>query len=309
MKIRVIRVIRVLLSSMKNLYAFKPAPVLLILPGIVIMAMAIGVPLCLSVYYSLVEWSGFGKIRFIGLANFHEILARDTTFWRSLAHALILAAVTLFIQNPLAFILAAFLTQIKRASRFFRTVYFIPAVLSVVVVTKMWVHVFNPTYGILNKGLHAIGLHNLALGWLSNPKTALGSVIFIIIWHGFGWALLFYYTGLVTVPKDLEEAARIDGASWVQLYTHVIIPYILPVMQSVAIIGIIACLKQMETVYLSTEGGPGDITQFLANYLYIKAFKYSQYGYGNAISVLFFIIAMTLVLITRKLMHREDIYG
>ncbi len=294
---------------MKNFYSFKGTPFLLILPGLFFMALAIGVPLCLSVYYSLTNWSGFGKMMFVGLDNFTEILLHDTTFWKSLSHALILAAVTLFIQNPVAFVLAALLTQVKKGGHFFRTIYFIPAVLSVVVITKMWVHVFNPTYGILNKALRAMGLYELAIGWLSNPKTALGSVIFIIIWHGFGWALLFYYTGLMTVPKDLEEAASIDGASWFQLYTRIIIPYIMPVIQSVAIIGIIACLKQMEIVFLSTEGGPGDITQFLANYLYIKAFKYSQYGYGNAISVLFFIIAMGLVLLTRKLTHREDIYG
>jgi len=294
---------------MKNFYSFKATPALLVFPGIFFMVIAIGVPLCLSVYYSLTNWSGFGKMTFVGLENFSELLLRDTTFWKSLAHALILAAVTLFIQNPVAFVLAALLTKVKKGGHFFRTIYFIPAVLSVVVITKMWVHVFNPTYGILNKGLRAIGLYNLAIGWLSNPKTALGSVIFIIIWHGFGWALLFYYTGLMTVPQDLEEAARIDGASWFQLYTRIIIPYIMPVIQSVAIIGIIACLKQMEIVFLSTEGGPGDITQFVANYLYIKAFKYSQYGYGNAISVVFFVIAMGLVLLTRKLTHREDIYG
>jgi raffinose/stachyose/melibiose transport system permease protein len=295
---------------MKNLYSFKGTPFLLVFPGLFVMAFAIGVPLCLSVYFSVTSWSGFGPMKIIGLENFKQILLADPTFWKSLLHALILAAVTLFIQNPLAFILAALLTQVQKGGRFFRTVYFIPAVLSVVVITKMWVHVFNPTYGILNKFLRMIGLMQFgSIAWLSNPATALGSVIFIVIWHGFGWALLFYYTGLMTVPKDLEEAARIDGASWIQLYTHVIIPYILPVMQSVAIIGIIACLKQMEVVYLSTEGGPGSITQFIANYLYIKAFKYSQYGYGNAISVLFFVIAMTLVLVTRRLTHREDLYG
>lgn len=294
---------------MKNLYSFKATPLLLIFPGLFFMVMAIGVPLGLSFYYSMMNWAGFGKMTYIGLDNFREILLHDTTFWRSLLHALILAAITLCIQNPLAFIVAAFLTKVGAGSRFFRTVYFIPAVMSVVVITKMWVHIFNPTYGILNKLLRAVGLQEWAIGWLSNPSTALGTVIFIVIWHGFGWALLFYYTGLVTVPRDLEEAALIDGASSIQLYTKVIIPYILPVIQSVMIIGLIACLKQMEVVYLSTEGGPGDITQFLANYLYIKAFKYSEYGYGNAISVLFFVIALGLVVVTRKLTHREDLYG
>jgi raffinose/stachyose/melibiose transport system permease protein len=294
---------------MRNFSSFKGTPALLVLPGIFFMGVAIGVPLCLSMYYSLTNWSGFGKMTFAGLENFNELLFHDVTFWKSLFHALLLAIVTIVIQNPIAFILAALLTKIQRGVRFFRTIYFIPAVLSVVVITSMWVHIFNPTYGLLNKLLRAIGLQDLAVGWLSDPNTALGSVIFIIIWHGFGWALLFFYTGLMTVPKELEEAALIDGASWFQVYTRVIIPYIMPVIQAVVIIDIISCLKQMEIVYLSTEGGPGDITQFVANYLYIKAFKYSEYGYGNAISVIFFVVAIGLVLLTRRFTQREDFYG
>jgi raffinose/stachyose/melibiose transport system permease protein len=169
------------------------------------------------------------------------------------------------------------------------------------VITKLWVNIFNPTYGLLNKMLKGLGLETLTTAWLSNPSTALFAVIFIMIWYGFGWALLFYYSGLVTVPKDLEEAALIDGASPPQLYTRVVIPYILPVIQAVLIIDVISCLKQMEIVYLSTAGAPGDRTQFIANYLYIKAFTYSQYGYGNAISVLFVIVAVLLTILTRRL--------
>ena len=104
--------------------------------------------------------------------------------------------VTIFIQNPVAFALAAVLAHLsQRVSRVLRTVYFVPAVLSLVIITKLWVNIFNPTYGILNKVLAAVGLKALAISWLSNPHTALGAVIWIIIWQGFGWALLFYYTG------------------------------------------------------------------------------------------------------------------
>jgi raffinose/stachyose/melibiose transport system permease protein len=153
--------------------------------------------------------------------------------------------------------------------------------------------------------LKGLGLEMLTTAWLSDPNTALFAVIFIMIWYGFGWALLFYYSGLVTVPKELEEAGIIDGASSMQLYTRVIIPYILPVIQAVLIIDVVSCLKQMEIVYLSTAGAPGDRTQFIANYLYIKAFTYSQYGYGNAIGVLFVIVAVLLTILTRRITWRS----
>jgi len=177
-------------------------------------------------------------------------------------------------------------------------------VLSVVIIAKLWVSIFNPNFGILNKLLVLAGLKAWAVAWLSNPHTAIWAVLWIITWQGFGWALLFYFTGLMTVPRELEEAAMIDGAAGLSLYGRIVIPYLLPVIQAVAVIGIISCLKQMEIVYLSTNGAPGDTTQFLANYVYIKAFTYSQYGYGNALSVLFVIIAVALTAVTQRSTRR-----
>ena len=278
---------------------------MLVTPAVAVILFAIIAPITLSVYFSLTSWSGFGAVKPIGLANFDKILFHDPIFWRSLLNALLLAVVTLAIQNPVAFFVAALLTKLpQKRSRPFRTVFFIPAVLSLVVVTKLWVNIFSPSYGLLNKALDGLGLKILTTSWLTNVHTALWSVIFIVIWQGFGWALLFYFTGLMTVPRELEEAAMIDGASGLSLYGRIVIPYLLPVIQAVAVIGIISCLKQMEIVYLSTNGGPGDTTQFIANYVYIKAFTYSQYGYGNALSVLFVVIAVALTAITQRSTRR-----
>lgn len=277
---------------MNNFFTNKRDIFLMILPGVAILLLAMIVPIVLSVYYGMTDWAGIGKMNFIGLANFKEILTQDPAFWRSLFNASILTVVTLFIQNPFALIICIMLLACKRGGRFFRTVYFIPAIISVVVTTRLWISIFSPNYGLLNKFLTLIGLGSLGTDWLSNINTALGSVIFIVIWQGFGWAVLFYYAGLVGIPKDLQEAAKIDGASGFKLYTRVVIPLMMPVIKSIAVIGLISSLKQMETVYLSTGGGPGDLTQFLANYLYIKAFVSGQYGYGNALSVLFVIICV-----------------
>ena len=136
-------------------------------------------------------------------------------------------------------------------------------------------------------------------------RRRLWAVIWIMIWQGFGWALLFFYGGLMTVPKELEEAAIVDGANKRQLYTNVVLPYMMPVLQSIIIIDVVSSLKQMEMIYLSTEGGPGNSTQFIALYLYQRAFKYAEYGYGNAISVLFVIIAVALTVIIQRMFRKS----
>jgi raffinose/stachyose/melibiose transport system permease protein len=287
----------------RGLFSNKIVVAFLALPAIAVIVFAMVVPIGFSAYYALTDWAGFGAFNMIGLDNFKEILTADPVFWRSLMNAFILMLITVFIQNPVAFALAAVLAHIgEKFSRSLRTVYFIPAVLSVVVIAKLWVGIFNPTYGILNKVLNFVGLHSLTTSWLSNPHTALGAVIWIIIWQGFGWALLFYYTGLMTVPKEIEEAARVDGADWLQTYTRIIVPYLFPVISAVLVIDIISCMKQMEMIYLSTDGGPGQLTQFVAVYLYQKAFVAGQYGYGNALSVLFVIIAVGITLLVQRLL-------
>lgn len=285
---------------MQSQFKDKKVIATLVLPGIIIMLIAIAAPIIISLGLSFVKWTGFGKMKPIGFDNYLRI-AKDPIFWKSISNVFILIFVTVFFQNTIAFILAMYLSNIgKKLSNIFRTIYFIPATLSLVVVTKLWVNIFNPSYGLLNKILAQIGLESLQHAWLGNTSTALASVIWIIIWQGFGWALLFYYSGIVTVPDELREAAKVDGANKFTLYTRIIIPYIMPVIQAIIIIDVTSSLKQMEMIYLSTAGGPGDTTQFLALYLYQRAFKYSEYGYGNAISVIFVILAFTLTILIRK---------
>ncbi len=290
--------------GMRTVFTNRAAIAALTIPALAVMLFAIVAPIALSVYYSFTSWSGFGKLTFVGFHNYRELILSDSTFWRSLANAGLLALVTVLVQNPIAFLLAVALSKIGR-SRLFRTIYFVPAILPVVVITKLWVGIFNPNYGLLNKVLQGLGLRGFQLAWLSDPATALWSLIFVMIWYGFGWALLFYYSGLMTMSREVEEAAIIDGVSRLQLYTRVVIPYIFPVVQAVLIIAVVSSLKQMEVIYLSTNGAPGDTTQFVANYLYLKAFSYGEYGYGSAISVVFVAVALLVTAATRRMTSRD----
>ena len=272
----------------------------MVLPGLGVMLFAIAIPLVISLALSFVKWSGFGPMKFIGFENYSRLM-KDGLFWRSMYNVFLLILVTIFIQNLYAFFIASLLTKLSvKNSQILRTIIFIPATMSLVVVTKLWVSVFHPSYGMLNKIISALGFTGFELPWLANTKTAIWAVIWIMIWQGFGWAILFIYGGLLTVPKELEEAALVDGANKLQVYSHVILPNMMPVIQSVVIIDVISSLKQMEMIYLSTEGGPGGTTQFPAVYLYLRAFKYGEYGYGNAISVLFVLIALLLTVLIQR---------
>lgn len=273
----------------------------LTLPGLLVLVFSLAIPLGFSVYYSLTDWDGLGAYEKIGLDNYRAILREDPVFWRALRNVVLLIAATIFVQNPIAFALAAVLSRLSAGlSRVLRTIYFVPAVLSLVIVAKLWVDVFNPTFGILNKVLRAVGLDAIAVSWLSDPHTSLAAVIWIILWQGFGWALLFYYAALMTVPRDLEEAARVDGASLLQTYRHVVIPHLAPVIATVIVIDVISSMKQMELIYLTTAGGPGELTQFFGVYLYQKAFVSGEYGYGSALSVLFVLLSAGLTLAVQR---------
>ena len=167
---------------MRGPFENKGVVAALILPYLGIMVFSMLVPLGFSVYFSFTNSAGFGEYRHVGLANYVDILTNNPVFWRALWNTLLLMLVTIFIQNPAAFALAAVLAHVsQRLSRVLRTIYFVPAVLSVVIIAKLWVNLFNPTYGMVNKLLAAVGLKALAVSWLSNPHTAIWAVIWIII--------------------------------------------------------------------------------------------------------------------------------
>lgn len=277
----------------------------LVAPGLLLFLFMVCFPIAMSAYYGMTDWRGIGDYRFIGLDNYMEILTRDGVFWRSLLNALMLLAATLLIQHPIALLFSIFVTHAGRFEKLFRTVFFIPAVISIVVTSKMWVSVFHPNYGVLNKLLTAAGLESLKQDWLGDPNLAIWCVIFVIMWQGFGYALLLYYAGLQGIPKDLYEAAELDGAGRIKLYTKVVIPLLTPMVRVAVVIAVTACLKQMETIFLMTNGGPLNTTQFIGNYLYKTAFSSSLYGYGNAISVIFVIVCLIITVMMNRVFKKD----
>lgn len=290
---------------MKKLYGNKLVILSLVLPGLLLFVFAILAPICLSVYYGFTDYSGMGTADFIGLANYKELLY-DKAFAISLRNSLLLAIGFICVQHPLAMIVAAVLDKLGgKGKNFFRCVYFIPNVISVAVIAYLWKFIYNPDFGLLNNIIKAFGGKG-DINWFSTD-TAIWSVLIVLIWHGFGWGMLIYYTGIKNIDPTLYEAAAIDGASQTQTFLRITLPLMKPVIQVNVTMAVISALKQMETVYLLTNGGPGNSTQFAANYLYQQAFKAFKYGYGNAIGVVFIIICLIVTVLLNKIFEDKDV--
>lgn len=289
---------------MKKLYSNKLVILSLVLPGLLLFVFAILAPICLSVYYGFTDYSGMGSYNMIGLANYKELL-HDSAFWTSLKNSLLLAIGFICIQHPLAMITAAVLDKLGgRGENFFRCVYFIPNVISVAVIAYLWKFIYNPDFGLLNNIIKAFGGKG-NINWF-DTNTAIWAVLIVLIWHGFGWGMLIYYTGIKNIDPVLYEAAAIDGANQRTIFLRITFPLMKPVIQVNVTMAVISALKQMETVYLLTNGGPGNSTQFAANYLYQQAFKAFKYGYGNAIGVIFIIICLITTVILNKVFEDRD---
>lgn len=289
---------------MKKMYSNKLVIFSLVLPGLLVFLFAILAPICLSVYYGFTDYSGMGKATWIGFENY-KTLAHDAKFFTSLKNSFLLAVGFICIQHPIAIIVAAILDKLQgKAEGFFRCVYFIPNVISVAVIAYLWKFIYNPDFGLLNNVLKAFG-YTGQINWLS-ADNAIWSVLIVLIWHGFGWGMLIYYTGIKNIDPVLYEAAAIDGADSRTTFLRITLPLMKSVIQVNVTMAIISALKQMETVYLLTNGGPGDRTQFAANYLYQQAFKAFKYGYGNAIGVVFIIICLVVTVLLNNVIFRSE---
>lgn len=289
---------------MKKLYSNKLIILSLVLPGLLLFVFAILAPICLSVYYGFTDYSGMGSYHMIGLENYKNLM-HDSAFGVSLRNSLFLAIGFICIQHPLAIIVAAILDKLGgKGENFFRCVYFIPNVISVAVIAYLWKFIYNPDFGLLNNVIKAFGGKG-DINWFSTDM-AIWSVLVVLIWHGFGWGMLIYYTGIKNIDPVLYEAAAIDGATQTETFLRITLPLMKPVIQVNVTMAVISALKQMETVYLLTNGGPGNSTQFAANYLYQQAFKAFKYGYGNAIGVIFIIICLAATVLLNKIFEDRD---
>ncbi len=283
----------------------KKAIVFFLFPALVVFIGLIIIPIIMSTYYSLQEWSGFGEGTFIGLQNYKGLLS-DPIFVKAAVNSLILAIASVFIQLPISLLLALTLAKGVKFEKSLVTIYFVPVIISTVVIGQLWMKIYNPEYGILNILLKAIGLESFASEWLGDPKRALAATFIPIIWQYIGYHMLLMYAGIKSISTDIFEAAVIDGSSWWNTSMKITIPMLKPVLNVSVIFAVTGALKVFDLVYVLTGGGPAHASEVIGTYMVSTIFKGNQYGYGSAMAVFVILECFALSILVGLLFREKE---
>ncbi len=287
-------------TGMKSWIAY-----LYILPMIVLSFVLVYYCIIDTVVVSFTDWDGMTDVfHFVALKNYIKMF-KDHVFWTSVVNNLIFFVGTVFIQALLGFVLAVLLKKKLPGSNVFKAIYFMPIAMATSIITAIFRIIMDPTNGALNQFLRAIHLNGFAVNWLGDPKIALVSVIIVNIFQWMGFSMITYYAGLMSLPDDVYEAAKIDGAGFWRTTFSVTLPMLKGTTNVLIILGIVGSLKTFDIVKLLTGGGPGRSTTVMNTYLYEKAFKDFNAGGAASIGVAILIIAMVMSFLQVKF-GKED---
>lgn len=276
---------------------------LYISPALLLVGVLIFIPLLLSGYFGLMKWDGIGQMEFIGLENYINGL-QDRLFWESVWHSALLAlfsTLSLIAYLAVSLVLAS---KIKGAG-LLRKIYLIPMLLSSVAIAQLWIKVYNPSNGILNWLLVRIGIDNPP-AWLADPALVLYAIFLPIVWQYAGFYILIYYAALKNIPETVIEAAKIDGASPIQIALKIKLPLIKEVIMVTIVLAVVGSLKYFDLIYVMTSGGPNGASEVMASYMYKLAFSVNNFGYGSAIGFLMLLITLIATVIIRKLTSSDE---
>ncbi|WP_313479958.1 sugar ABC transporter permease [Microbacterium sp.] len=278
-----------------------------LLPPLLLYGIAVLLPIVQSLVLSFFRWDGITDMVFVGVDNYVKMLTRDDVFWTAFGNAVGYLAICLILQLGGALVVASLLTALPRARELVKTIYLLPAVISTVAIAILFQRIYSlEPVGLINQALAWIGLEGLQTAWLSNVQTVLAAVSIPEGWRFTGLYMLIIYAALIAVPRELEEAARLDGASWWQVFWRIRFPYIRPVWITTTIMATTFALRGFDIPYLLTGGGPGQASELLTTYMYKTAFVHTDYGYASAISVFIVIECLVAVGIILLLLRRKD---
>lgn len=275
---------------MNKVLSNKKAIFIFMLPAVLFFLVVIVTPVVMSVYYSTLKWDGMGNGVFIGLDNYRKLFFDNIdNFPKSVMNSFLFMFVSLFIQIPISLLLAIVIENGIKGENFFRNVFFVPVVLSTVVIGQLWMKIYHPDYGLLNTFLRGIGLGSWAHGWLGDQNTALMATFVPTLWQYVGYHMLLLYAAIKSISPQIFEAARIDGANKRQTAVRITIPMIVPMIKVCMLFSVIGSLKVFDLVYVLTNGGPAQASEVPSTLMVKTIFMGYQYGYGSAMAV--FIIA------------------
>ena len=281
------------------------APYLFFLPALLLFLAFSVYPFYLLTHTSLFEWDGISPAKtFIGLSNYWNVLAHDRVFWTSFSQAGTITLLALVLQNALALLLAIAVNRRLAGGTLYRTVFFLPPILSEIVVGLIWFWIYDGNFGILNEALSHLGLARFARAWLADPNTALTAVAIIHMWKGFGWGFVIFLAGLQTIPEQLYEAARVDGASAWLRFRHITLPLLVPVCVVVSILTILGTMQIFALIIATTGGGPGYHTEVPITRIFHSMLGTSRFGYACAQGIIFGLILLVFSLAQMRFQRR-----
>ena len=279
---------------------------LFVVPGLLIYTVFMLFPFFATIYLSFTNWDGVSPNRdFVGLANYARMFG-DATAIKAFVNNVVWVVIGTIAPVVLGLFEALLVwTGSQRGSLFFRTLFFLPFVLPLVVVGIVWQWIYHPLFGILNSVLDSVGLDSLSRGWLADPHAALYAVLIAAIWGATGFCFLILHAALQNVDISTVEAAMIDGANWFQRARNVIIPQIAPQLTMVTAVTLIGGFAVFDIIFVMTGGGPGNASEVLATYTYKTAFQQNQAGYGSALAMLITLLSLVSAVVFVRLRERS----
>ena len=279
---------------------------LFLLPAIVLFLLFVIYPIFQSIYYSLFNWKGFGPaVDFVGLENFKNIL-NDKVYMIALRNGFLIIALSLFAQLPLSMTLAVLVGRNLPGRVIFRTIFFLPYVLSEVIAALMWLFILNPDpdRGFVNAVIVFFGGESQT--WLGNTDLVLLAIFAALTWKYFGYHMLLFMTGLQNIPTEIEEAGCIDGANSIQNFFYITLPLLGSTIRTSVYLSVLGSIQQFIMVWIMTKGGPVNASETMATYMYRFGFVRFQLGYGSAVAIYMFLLCLIFSLIYQRLTRQPD---
>lgn len=287
---------------------WQPIAYLFIAPALILFAIFTFIPLFASLYLSFTDYNVIHAPHWVGLDNFRALLTQDPRFWKAFRNTVLYVIGVVPTGISLALILAAALEELTRGKQFFKVLYFIPTVTSVVAIAAVWKWLFaGEKFGLINYALITLGLE--PVDWLLSPTWIMPAIMIMSIWAGLGYNLVFFSAGISTIPTTLYEAAKVDGANWWQRFWNVTVPMLRPTLVFVVIMAVINSFQVFDQVYILTGGtGEGiggvlDSGLTLVAYLYDQGFTKFHMGYASAIAYTIFGCVFGLTLINVRMLR------
>lgn len=285
-------------------------PLLFLAPAGLILIVLMGIPMVGAIMLSLQQWNGMTDATWVGFRNYLA-LPQDRWFLNALGNTAVFTITTVFFKASIPLLIAVMLNTGIRGSTAFRTLYFMPVIISLAISGLLWAMILEPNFGILNEMLRSMGLGDFARLWLADRGTVMPTIIAVSVWHDIGFYLVIYFAALRGIPAELYEAARIDGANAWHQFWNITVPMLQPIIALVVVLNTINGVKAFDHIWVMTTGGPNHASDTLGTYLYSIAFggagsSNPQLGYASAIAVVILIISLFLSVIQLRIGRRGE---